>query len=132
VLAVLLGVVATVLALVLHIADYQSFLLLIGSVFVPLSAVLVVDYFVLGHGRNWDTSEGARPRWSRLLPWVIGFAAYQLVYPGGVSWWVTGWTHLQRWLHFTPASVYSSASLVSFAAAGLLTLLVGWRGRARA
>ena len=35
------------LALVLQIKHYQDFLLLIGSVFVPMFAVFVVDYFVL-------------------------------------------------------------------------------------
>src|SRR3954467_10288850 len=47
VLAVVVGVIATVLALALQISDYVNFLILLGSVFVPMFAVFVVDYFVL-------------------------------------------------------------------------------------
>ncbi len=51
-LAVGVGVLTTVLALALQINDYFNFLYLLGSVFVPLFAVFVVDYFVLaGHRR---------------------------------------------------------------------------------
>ena len=67
----------------LHIRDYQNFLYLIGSVFVPLSAVFIVEYFLLGGRRNWNTSESAPSRWWMLLPWAAGFVAYQLINPGG-------------------------------------------------
>jgi putative hydroxymethylpyrimidine transporter CytX len=122
-LALVLGPTATVLALVLEIKHYQDFLLLIGSVFVPMFAVFVVDYFVLGRGRGWDVSPSAPARWWLLLPWAGGFFVYQLVNPGYVTWWQHQWAHLQQWLHFTPAS-WMSASLLSFAAAAVLTLLV--------
>ena len=47
VLAVVIGTIATLLALALNIGnDYENFLILIGSLFVPLLGVLVVDYFV--------------------------------------------------------------------------------------
>ncbi|HVA60888.1 MAG TPA: cytosine permease [Mycobacteriales bacterium] len=124
VLAVAVGAVATGLALALHIAAYQDFLLLIGSVFVPMFAVFVVDYFVFARGRPWDTSTSAPARWSRLAPWLGGFAVYQLINPGAVSWWVSGWTRIAGWLHFTPAS-WMSASLCSFFVAGALTLVIG-------
>src|SRR6266496_4747312 len=58
VLAVAIGVLATAGALVLKLgADYQNFLLLIGAVFVPLSEVFVVDYFVLRRRHSWNTSQ---------------------------------------------------------------------------
>ena len=50
---VLAGVIAaltTAGALWLNIADYENFLVLIGSVFVPMSAVLIADYFVVSRG----------------------------------------------------------------------------------
>lgn len=128
VLALAVGAVATVCALVLDINDYENFLLLIGSVFVPLLGVLLVDYFLISRGR-WNLTERARPRWLMLLPWALGFCAYQLVNPGYISAWQHGWQHVQSWLHFTPQT-WMSASLISLAVAALTTGLIGLTRRA--
>jgi nucleobase:cation symporter-1, NCS1 family len=111
-------------ALWLNIADYENFLDLIGSVFVPMSAVLIADYFVVSR-RRWNLSAGARSRWLMLLPWAAGFVTYQLINPGYVSWWVSAWTSFGRLIGFTAQS-WMSASILSFAVAALITLLVGW------
>jgi putative hydroxymethylpyrimidine transporter CytX len=124
ILSVALGTGITVLALVFDIGDYQSFLSLIGSVFVPLLGVLAADFFLGAGRRGWDTGRTAPARWSMIAAWAAGFAVYQLVYPGGVGWWARGWTHVQDWLHFTPQS-WMSASLLSFAVAGLAALVAG-------
>jgi len=122
VLALALGGIATVLALAIDIYDYESFLLLLGSVFVPLFGVFVVDYF--GRSRRpWDLSETAPTRWVMLLPWLIGCCAYQLVNPGYVGWWSSMWTHVDDRLHFTPTS-WMSASIISFVVAALATVPV--------
>lgn len=123
ILAVTVGAVVTVGALVLDIGDYASFLSLLGSVFVPMFAVFAVRYFWRGGHRTWDTSTSARPQWTMLAPWLIGFLVYQLINPGQVGWWVTAWTHVQTWLHFTPES-WMSASVLSFVAAGLITVAI--------
>ena len=60
VVAVIIGVLATLLAGLLDIGRYQSFLFLIGSVFVPLFAVAAVDFFVISKQR-WDTQPGQAP-----------------------------------------------------------------------
>jgi len=125
VLAIVIGSLATVLALVLQIADYQSFLYLLGSVFVPLFAVFAVDYFAMGGRRRWDCSTDAPPRWIMLVPWLLGFAAYQMVNPGSVSWWASAWTGAQRAIGFVPPS-WMSASITSFAVAALATFAVCW------
>ena len=122
VLAVVITALATAGALWLNIADYENFLTLIGSVFVPLSAVLVVDYFIIAKG-NWDLSQRAGTRWRSLIPWAVGFVVYQLINPGYVTWWVALWRRIDASIGFTPAS-WMSASILSFVAAGLLTLLV--------
>jgi nucleobase:cation symporter-1, NCS1 family len=114
-------------ALWLNIADYENFLTLIGSVFVPMSAVLIIDYFVVSRGR-WDLSQRAGTRWLMLVPWAAGFVMYQLVNPGYVSWWVSAWTSVANWLGFTPAS-WMSASILSFVAAAVVTLAVGFGAR---
>jgi nucleobase:cation symporter-1, NCS1 family len=124
VLAVVIGAIATVGGLCLNINDYQSFLLLIGSVFVPMFAVFAVDYFVLGGRTRWNSAVDAPARWLMLVPWVLGFIAYQLVNPGSVSWWARGWAHVQSWLHFTPQT-WMSASIVSFVVAAVAALIVG-------
>jgi NCS1 family nucleobase:cation symporter-1 len=110
-------------ALWLNISDYQNFLLLIGSVFVPMSAVLITDFFIVSRGR-WDLSAAARSRWVMLAPWAAGFVTYQLINPGYVSWWASAWTSVARFLGFTPAS-WMSASILSFAVAAGMTLLLG-------
>jgi nucleobase:cation symporter-1, NCS1 family len=122
VLAVLVGAVATVLALALRIDDYANFLALLGSVFVPLTACLLVDYFV-GSRQQWDVTESAPARPVMVLPWLAGVVVYQLVNPGYVGWWVDRWATVQSWLHFTPQT-WMSASVLSFAVAALLTLPV--------
>jgi putative hydroxymethylpyrimidine transporter CytX len=123
VLAVGLGALATVLAVAVDVNDYANFLYLIGSVFVPLLGVLAVDYFLLGR-RRWDLSLDSPARWSMLVPWVLGFAAYQLVNPGYIGWWQTMWQHIDGWVNFTPQS-WMSASLISLVVAALATLPTG-------
>ena len=114
----------------INIADYENFLDLIGSLFVPLSAVLIADYFVTSRGR-WDLSAAARARWPMLVPWAAGLVTYQLINPGYVSWWAAAWTSFGHDLGFTPAS-WMSASILSFAVAAAITLPAGWLAGQRA
>ena len=80
---------AVVGALVVDLVSYQSFLLLLGSFFVPLFAVLLADW--LTAGRHYSESDvfGA-PGWrpGLVLAWAAGFAVYQWLYPTGPGWWV--------------------------------------------
>ncbi|NHN57354.1 allantoin permease [Calidifontibacter sp. DB0510] len=122
-MAVVIGLVVTLLALAVNIDNYASFLSLIGSVFVPLTAVLLVDYFIFGGKQRWDLGEDAPSRPWMLLPWLVGIAAYQLVYPGEVAGWATFWTNAAGWLHI-PQNQWMSASVISFVIAGLVTMLV--------
>jgi putative hydroxymethylpyrimidine transporter CytX len=126
VLAGVITALTTAGALWLNIADYENFLTLLGSVFVPLSAVLIADYFA-GYlavpRRHWDLSAAARSRWAMLLPWAAGFVVYQLINPGYVSWWASAWVTFGRDVGF-PRAGWMSASILSFCTAGILTLLV--------
>jgi len=128
-LAGAIAAVSTAGALWLNITDYENFLVLIGSVFVPMSAVLLADYFVVSR-RHWDLSATARSRWLMLLPWAAGFVTYQLINPGYVSWWASAWTSFGHDIGFTPAG-WMSASILSFAVAAVVTLLTGLRLRWR-
>jgi hypothetical protein len=71
---------------------------------------------------------------SLLLPWVAGFVAYQLTLPtfftGPGSEWTAWWSARQADLGIDPANGWS-ASLLSLAVAGVLTVLVALPGARR-
>ncbi len=123
ILSILIGGLITGLALMVDFTTYENFLYLIGSVFLPMFAVLIVDYFLGAGRRGWDVREDAPSRWLMLLPWVGGFVTYQLVNPGSVSAWVDLWTSVRDGIGFTPRS-WMSASLLSFLVAAALTWVV--------
>ncbi len=123
VLAVVITAVATAGALFLNIDDYENFLDLLGSVFVPMSAVLIVDFFVLSRGR-WDLSVRSPARWPMLVAWAAGFVTYQLINPGYISWWVSAWDWVGHQVGFSVAS-WMSASILSFVVAAVATLVAG-------
>jgi putative hydroxymethylpyrimidine transporter CytX len=87
-LIALVTAVATAGALVIDLVSYQSFLLLLGSVFVPLFAVLLADWLAAGRHYSPDAIFDA-PAWrpGLIAAWVAGFALYQWLYPTGPSWW---------------------------------------------
>ncbi len=87
-LVVITTVVGTIGALALDLFSFQSFLFLLGSFFVPLFAVLLVDW--LATGRNYAarfTSPNDGVRVGPILAWVGGFAVYQWLSPTGPTWW---------------------------------------------
>jgi nucleobase:cation symporter-1, NCS1 family len=94
-LIVVVTAIATVGALVVDLVDYQSFLLLLGSVFVPLFAVLLADWLAAGaHYTTEDVFESPPWRPGLIAAWIAGFALYQWLYPTGPSWWVDVVGHL--------------------------------------
>lgn len=127
ILAGAISAATTAGALWLNIKDYEDFLTLIGSVFVPMAAVMIADFFVPPRHR-WDLSATARSRWLMLLPWAAGFVTYQLINPGYVSWWASAWTSFGHDIGFTPAS-WMSASILSFCVAAAITIVAGWLTR---
>jgi putative hydroxymethylpyrimidine transporter CytX len=88
-LVVLVTVLATAGALVIDLVSYQSFLLLLGSLFVPLFAVLLADWLAAGRHYLVEAIFDA-PAWrpGLIAAWVAGFALYQWLYPTGPGWWV--------------------------------------------
>ena len=110
-LAVWLGLRPTV-----ALGTYESFLFLMGSVFVPLFGVFVADYFLLRR-------TGVARRGAAVGAWVIGFLVYQWCVPTGpVVWQRAVETVLHDWLGL-PYPLWNSvagASIPSFAAALLL------------
>ncbi|MGH3276626.1 MAG: purine-cytosine permease family protein, partial [Streptosporangiaceae bacterium] len=123
ILAIVIAVAATAGALVLNVADYENFLLLLGAIFVPLFAVLVIDFFIVSRGR-WDLSGAGPARWLMLIAWAAGFVTYQLINPGYISWWAAAWSRIDAFIGFAPAT-WMSASILSFTVAALATLACG-------
>ena len=123
IIAVIIGVTATLLAGLLDLGQYQSFLFLIGSVFVPLYAVAAVDFFVVSRQR-WDVSATSRLRVAPVIAWACGFAAYQLVYPGTVPGWADFWTWVGGSIGFvTPG--WLGSSVAAIVVGGLVMLVSG-------
>jgi putative hydroxymethylpyrimidine transporter CytX len=118
---VVVAAIATGGALVVDLTSYSTFLYLLGSFFVPLFGVLLADWLLRGaHYEPEDVFEGPAVRAETIGAWLVGFALYQWLAPVGPSW----WTSLVGHAHPT-ALPFGGASLPSFGAAFLLTLLVG-------
>lgn len=94
-LAAVTGAVGSGLAIVLPMAEYEGFLLLVGSLFCPLFGVVLADYFILKRGR-YDAAALAAP--ARAEPcggfnpaafaaWAAGIAIYHWSTRAG---WLTG------------------------------------------
>jgi nucleobase:cation symporter-1, NCS1 family len=119
--------IATVGALLIDLRNYQPFLYLLGSFFVPLFAVLLADWVLGGcHYGRADVFEGPAVRVEMIVAWLAGFCLYQWLYPQGPGWWTDLVAHVHP--HALP---WGGASLPSFAVAfGLAALarLVTRRG----
>lgn len=117
-LIVLVTAAAVVGALVIDLVSYQTFLLLLGSVFVPLFAVLLADWLAAGrHYSAADVFDAPAWRPGLVAAWLAGFALYQWLFPTGPSWWVDLVSELNPPEWGVGATVPSF--LVSFALAAL-------------
>ncbi|HEZ7932210.1 TPA: putative hydroxymethylpyrimidine transporter CytX [Neisseria meningitidis] len=72
------AVVGTLLAVLLPVTEYENFLLLIGSVFAPMAAVLIADFFVL---KRREEIEGFD--FAGLVLWLAGFILYRFLLSSG-------------------------------------------------
>ncbi|EIF32646.1 putative hydroxymethylpyrimidine transporter CytX [Burkholderia sp. Ch1-1] len=88
ILSAAFGALCTLIALLVPMAKYQNFLLLIGSVFAPLFGVVLVDHFIVRKRRieaavlaDVRGRYGFSGGWhlSAFLAWAIGIVAYQAI-----------------------------------------------------
>ena len=123
-LITLVSAAATVLALALNLGNYQNFLYLLGSFFVPLFGVLLADWLLAGaHYSFGDVFDGPAFRVELIGAWIVGFCLYQWLSPVGPSW----WTSLVAHTH--PGNVRFTASLPAFVASFALAALGTLRHR---
>jgi putative hydroxymethylpyrimidine transporter CytX len=121
-LIVLVTLAAVGGALVIDFASYQSFLLLLGSVFVPLFAVLLADWLTAGlHYTESDVFEAPPWRPALVAAWLAGFALYQWLFPTGPAWWTDAVANLDPPAWGIGATV--PAFLVSFGIAAVVSVL---------
>ena len=73
--AVVVTIIGTVAAMLYPMDNITNFLYLIGSVFAPMIAVQIADYFIL---KKAD-AQGQSFVWKNLIIWLIGFIAYRLL-----------------------------------------------------
>jgi Na+/proline symporter len=91
---------------------YESFLFLLGSVFIPLFGVFVVHYFFRPASRGWA-----------FVAWAAGFLLYHWIAPTGPA----NWLELVDSTFGTPLGVrygWLNASIPSFA----LSFALAWGG----
>ncbi|WP_157248458.1 purine-cytosine permease family protein [Nonomuraea typhae] len=128
VISAAIGVLTIAIALAVDVTSYGAFLGLIGAVFVPMFAVLAVDYFVLGGRNRWNTGEDAPARWAMLLPWALGFAAYWVT-TSSVT--VPAWDNLWKPLREAVRQPWMNGALGGAIVAAVVTLLIGLLSGAR-
>jgi purine-cytosine permease-like protein len=117
--------VATLGALTIDLLSYQTFLLLLGSFFVPLFGVLLADWLVAGaRYREQDIFGGPAIRPGG-RSWIAGFAAYQWLYPTGPQWWVDLVSRLD------PPDLGIGATVPSFVVSFVLALAIAALGKRR-
>jgi NCS1 family nucleobase:cation symporter-1 len=121
-LITLVSAAATGLALALDLGNYQDFLYLLGSFFVPLFGVLLAGWLAAGARYTSREIFGAPAfRVEQIAAWLVGFGLYQWLSPSGPHWWKTVVDHTH------PGNVSFTASLpafgASFALAGLAAFL---------
>ena len=73
--AIVVAVIGTVAAIIYPMDNITNFLYLIGSVFAPMIAVQIADYFIL---KKADSEKSAF-QWRNLIVWLAGFIIYRIL-----------------------------------------------------
>ena len=72
--AIAVTLIGTIAAIVYPMDDITNFLYLIGSVFAPMIAIQIADFFLLKKKRVTKAFD-----WSNLIIWLIGFVLYRIL-----------------------------------------------------
>ena len=107
-----IAAIGTALAAGFDMLAYESFLFLIGSVFVPLFGVFVVSQLV----RRWGR---VVPPAAAFIGWISGFLLYHWINPSPLEWWLETVTSVVGdplsvsfpWLSASPAAFLLAAAL---------------------
>lgn len=72
--AIAVTVIGTLGAILFPMDDITDFLYLIGSVFAPMIAIQIADFFILHRDKREESFD-----WRNLIIWVIGFILYRVL-----------------------------------------------------
>lgn len=72
--AVIVTVIGTIAAIVYPMDNITNFLYLIGSVFAPMIAIMIADFFILKKDKRESMFN-----WSNLIIWLVGFVLYRML-----------------------------------------------------
>ena len=73
--AIIVTIIGTIAAIVYPMDNITNFLYLIGSVFAPMIAVQIADYFILKKADSFKSSFNIM----NLIIWLIGFILYRIL-----------------------------------------------------
>ncbi|MEL7564457.1 MAG: putative hydroxymethylpyrimidine transporter CytX [Dehalobacterium sp.] len=76
--AIIVCVIGVVMAILIPTSQYENFLYLIGSVFAPLFAILITDYYIF---KIQTVDESSVLNIKNAIIWVIGVIAYRMLMP---------------------------------------------------
>ena len=71
-MAIAVTIVGTIAAIIYPMDDITDFLYLIGSVFAPMIAIQIADFFIIK-----NNSEDENVEITNIIIWVIGFILYR-------------------------------------------------------
>lgn len=74
--ALAMGIAGTIIAVTVPIEQYENFLYAIGSVFAPLFAILLTDYFIIK--KNRKLQEKLLVNWGAAAVWIVGVIMYYM------------------------------------------------------
>lgn len=83
-LALIACVGGVILAIAVDANSFQDFLYFIGSVFAPMTAILLSDYFILRQDHSHQPVY-----WTNLILWLAGFALYRALLDVQTPWGIT-------------------------------------------
>ncbi|MDP9266196.1 MAG: cytosine permease [Chloroflexota bacterium] len=134
-LIVAVGAIGLFLAIVLRTSDYEGFLLLLGSVFVPLLAIIAAHHFIVRPGRIHREAlfpSRATLNVPAIALWAGGFVLYQWISPTTFGPWEDVFGAAIGALHLPyPLASPVGATIPSFIAAAGLYAFVGRATRRR-
>jgi nucleobase:cation symporter-1, NCS1 family len=125
-LVIAVSAAGTALAAVVSMGDYENFLLLLGSVFVPLFGVLLGHWAAGGAEAGRGAGVEARFRPALVAVWAAGFLAYQWALPREVflpGWWVRLIDRIPGALEHASLGASLPAFALAFAGALVITRL---------
>jgi len=75
-IGIIMAIIGTFAAIIFPMANYEGFLYAIGSVFAPLFAILITDYFIIK--KNTKVKSNVLVNFGAIIVWIIGIVLYNV------------------------------------------------------